>query len=86
MSEIAIDKNIPVPARRRTSKHNFPFASLAVGDSFFVRQKDGETVPTVQRRVAAASRGFIQKEKQEGKTVKFTMRNAEDGVRIWRTE
>ena len=66
---ITIEKNIPMPARTRTSK--YPFDKLTVGDSFFVQAKKGTLAAAANS--AAKRLGW-----------KFSVRVVEGGVRVWR--
>ena len=75
MSEFTIEKSIPVPkltgAGRKTK---YPFESMQVGDSFFV--KDG-TVKTLSRSCCTYGKRLERK---------FTSRTVDGGARVWRTE
>lgn len=74
---IKIDKNIPIPAGHNIGLRagKYPFATMEVGDSFFIADEP--------RRVWTAAYGWG---KRHG--AKFSMHacteDAEDGARIWR--
>ena len=71
-----IEKDIPVPARKRGRKpgsRKYPFAEMALGDSFFVQAKK---VMSVYSAVSRANKAYAPK--------RFTARNIDNGVRIWR--
>lgn len=70
MSEIKIDKNVPVP----TSRYKYPFTQMKKGDSFLVATKE----LAVGLRVLAAqySRRYAG--------VKFSVRKHEGAYRCWR--
>jgi hypothetical protein len=64
---IQIEKGVPMPARNK-----YPFAEMAVGDSFFVA---GRSATEICGNISNARKklGF-----------KFTTRTVEGGVRVWR--
>ena len=71
--EFKVDKNVKVPARAgRSSK--YPFATMAIGESFLVENGSPKSLAGVAY--------------QSGKklNMKFTYRNVDGGVRIWRTK
>lgn len=71
-----IEKDIPVPPRKRGRKpgsRKYPFAELGLGDSFFVKAKK---VMSVYSTVSRANKAHAPK--------RFTARNIEGGVRVWR--
>jgi len=68
-----IEKNVPMNGSKRGPKASYPFASMDVGDSFFVQDQD------TQGRAAMGARAHGQ---YHGK--KFSSRSVEGGVRIWR--
>jgi len=74
-----IDKGIPVPAGRTTPRTGkYPFASMSVGDSFFVVDED-------QKRVAASAHGWGRRHGAKFRLSQVTEGN-DKGVRVWRTE
>ena len=75
MSEFTIEKGIPVPKMTGAGrKTKYPFESMQVGDSFFV--KDG-TVKTLSRSCGIYGKRLNRK---------FTSRTVEGGARVWRVE
>lgn len=72
-----VEKGIEIPPQRRTKK--WPIHDMKVGDSFFVKIEDNETVRRINSRVSAA---LYDKRRKHG--MKFTMRTYENGVRVWR--
>lgn len=75
VSEFHIEKGIPVPKLVGTGRRNkYPFESMEVGDSFFV--KDGK-VKTLSRSCGTYGKRLERK---------FTSRTVEGGARVWRTE
>jgi len=76
MTDFKIEKGVPVPPRR--SGVSGAMYQLEVGESFFVscenRAKKQNTISTTGRDLAIKS----------GKPLKFTVRQVEGGVRIWR--
>jgi len=74
MSEYKIEKDVPLPeAYQGGRKTIYPYASMEVGDSFFVPN-------TTQRQISGSVQTY---QKLHG--VKFATRKDGDGVRIWRT-
>lgn len=83
MSEIKIDKDVPMRRDKKLTGSKYPFAKMDVGDSFAIPIESSE--PTdVQRRLSSAARRW----KASGKT--FSTRVLTEGgvrvVRIWRVE
>lgn len=70
-----IEKNIPLTTDGRGAHGGYPFASMEVGDSFYVTGDDRFT----KARYAASSFGRYHKKK-------FTARADHNGGRIWRVE
>ncbi len=78
-SEYGIETNIPVPVERGSK---YPFASLKIGNSFFVKSRDEER-SAVQNRLNAAVNNFRKTKAGTGR--KFIVRRVEGGIRCWRT-
>lgn len=68
-----IESSIPVPASRQTT---YPFSSMSVGDSFLVEKADPKKAASV--RACASVYG-------KKTNSKFTCKQVEGGVRVWRT-
>ena len=68
MSEYKIDQNIPLPSRRG----KYPWATLEVGDSFFV--------PGIK------TAAFSARPRAQGPLGgrKYTSRNVDGGIHVWR--
>lgn len=76
MSEIKIDKGVPLPEPKRGRKGTYPWDELQVGDSFFV---PGKTCNTFG--------GFLTRLKKAGGiecVIRSVTENDIKGVRIWR--
>lgn len=67
--EIKIDKNVPIPKDSRGGKLKYPFDKMAIGDSFFSLSKSARGAATIYGR------------RHE---MKFSSREENNGVRIWR--
>jgi hypothetical protein len=78
MSEFKIERNIPLPPR----KTKYPWATMAVGDSFFVPGKPGDDS---FHNVFSAAMVTQRKLRRTGRDVTFTVRRCEGGTRVWRT-
>lgn len=70
-----IEKNIPLVAAKPPRERVYPFADMSIGDSLFFEGIDHKSNP------ASAARKWSQRHDQ-----KFSCRNVEGGLRIWRTE
>lgn len=77
MTQIKVEKNVPVPIVAKISR--FPFADMKIGDSFFVPDM----------RTSAEMSSAIQNAKRSLKFKFMCRRVTEDGVavgvRVWRT-
>lgn len=71
MTQIKIDKGIPVPDESRGANGKYPFADLEIGDSFFVNVK--------QVAVCSSAAGYGKRHNK-----KFTTRSENGGTRVWR--
>jgi len=86
MTAIKVEKNVPLTAwganaptgtKKRGAPTKYPFATMAVGDSFSVTPKSQKNFQSSVWRLAMAQRKL-------GKT--FATRSYKDGsVRVWRT-
>lgn len=76
MSQITIDRNIPLPDPKRGGKRasKYPWADMKIGESF--------RFPDTVKKTTAASLTY-----SAGKTHqrKFSLRALDDGIRVWRT-
>ena len=83
--EFKIDKNIPLPKRTRIAK--YPFAEMAVGDSFLIPVDFEELLPkTLRRMVAAKTTAAAGLRKQRSDKTAFIVAEVPEGVRVWRKE
>ena len=71
MTQIKIDKGLPVPSGSRGANSKYPFADLEIGDSFFVNVK--------QQLFCSAVAGYAKRHNK-----KFTTRSENGGTRVWR--
>lgn len=75
VNEFHIEKGIPVPKMTGAGrKTKYPFESMEVGDSFFIKDTKVKTI----------SRTCCQHGKRLSR--KFASRTVDGGVRVWRTE
>ena len=70
-----IEKKLPIPKANHTGAKKYPWREMAVGDSFFVPTP----VKTATMRGQASMWGI----KLKGR---FTVRDVEGGVRVWRVK
>ena len=83
--EYQIETDIPMPKRTRVAK--YPFADMAVGDSFLVPVDFEEIMPkTLRRMVAAKTAAAATLRKQRGDKTAFIVSEVAEGVRVWRKE
>lgn len=73
---MTITKGIPIPPKNCGTKSCYPLREMKVGDSFLVEVPAGERKAKFQVALCLAAR------RVEGK--KFTTRQVENGVRVWR--
>ena len=74
--DIKIEKNVAIPSRGKASK--YPWASMAFGDSFFV--KAGDDSRKEQRNLYMNAKAWIKKNRPDAKVV---TRIEDGGVRVW---
>jgi hypothetical protein len=87
--QFEIEKGIPVPPRKAgkgsTGESKYPFAEMAVGDSFAVARsgkKVGRSPCATQNAVNSRAQGWVKK---NNPSAKFTIRIIDDKtVRCWR--
>lgn len=73
--QIKIEKGVPLPVGRG----KYPWREMDVGDSFFVPDVTGV-------KLSAAASAYTIRCRSTGKPVpKFSVRNVDGGVRVWRT-
>lgn len=78
MSEIEIQKDVPLPpVHRPTREGKYPFHEMEVNESFLVTDVKASTVQSCAARYMRSVKGV-------GK--KFAVRTTDEGVRVWRTE
>ena len=81
MSDIPIEKGIPVPeSRAGRIPVRYPWGKMEIGDSFFVASDNPERL---QRTLTSAARGWVVRSQAAGR--QFTVRRVDGGVRVWRT-
>ena len=74
MSKYEIEQNVPLPTNARNKESRYPFATMKVGDTFFVSDKH----PSHVRNAACHF--------QRKLGVKFIVRKDGEGLRCWRIE
>lgn len=78
--EFKIEKGVPIPARKfgsgRTPK--YPWRAMEVGDSFFVQSDNPKQTQQAITSTACNRRSHYGS--------RFTVRQVEGGVRVWRIE
>ncbi len=72
-----IEKNIPIPKKKFSQ---FPIDKMEIGDSFLAHdEKDRKK----QATIATGLRNWINRKKNNWK---FTVRQVDEGIRVWRIE
>jgi len=71
-----VEKKIPVPAYKVRSTSRYPFATMEVGDSFFVPVMDVASGKSLRQTAYAANYRI--------KTMTFKVFDAEGGFRVFR--
>lgn len=71
MTQIKIDKGVPIPPQKRNDYRKYPFKNLSIGDSFFIEEKYSKVAPS------ASAHGRRYKKQ-------FTARIENGGTRVWR--
>lgn len=71
-----VDKSVPIPKSGRNSV--YPFATLEVGDSFFIPLEPYDEKKATSIRACAST--FAKR-----RGVTFTCKRVDGGLRVWRT-
>lgn len=75
-----IDSSVPIPTRKGNSKPwLYPWGSLKVGDSFFVKSRPDYDEDKLQKKLSSLGNNHAKKN-----GVKFTTKKGGGGVRVWR--
>lgn len=77
ITDLTIERGIPIPTETRGRPSIWPFASMKIGDSFFLA---GDSVKC-QRTLASASTYYHRRH-----GMVFVTRKVDGGARIWRVE
>lgn len=84
-----IEKDVPIPETRQGRGSKYPFAEMEVGDSFLVEPEEDPNLGVVDEEEYAKVRGRVSNVAYKyGKDhdKKFTVRQTDEGVRVWRVE
>ena len=85
MSDFKVEKGLAIPTSRRgKAVSNYPWTSLEVGDSFFVKFDPNEyhALKYLQQAITGSAYAYRDIHCQN---FKITTRQMGDGVRVWRT-
>ena len=75
-----IETGIPIPPSRQGRKnHDYPYADLEIGQSFFAAPRPGKSIRQTAIYLGAMSAYYAKKTGR-----RFTLRVVEGGVRVWR--
>lgn len=81
-SGIRVEKGVPLPPRGRYTQ--YPWAEMAIGDSFFIAFA-GDRHATKKRASSIASAGRAWLRRNGVRNPQVAHRAVEGGIRIWRT-
>ena len=70
-----IEKSVPLPARKRNYRSNYPYKDLEIGDSFVVPLEKDKSPSAIYASMSSAKRRF---------DINLTSARVEGGLRIWR--
>ena len=87
ISGILIEENIPLPESNRSGdrKSKYPWLSLQVGNSFFVKDGKLSTFNTLCYNQKKKFEGKPENERKAFVARDFVQNNGDVGVRVWRT-
>lgn len=87
MSDFQVEKDVPIPEGRQGRESKYPFREMEVGDSFLVAPEvdellgEQEDFAKVRGRVSNVAYKYGKEHDK-----KFTVRQVEEGIRVWRVE
>lgn len=79
MTDLSVDKDVPIPEVPRPGRPSIKWPSLEVGESLFIEAQSPKEIRTARARLASGYKGA----RVSGQT--FVTRKVENGVRLWRT-
>lgn len=84
--EFQVQRNVPLPGRNlRSLPLKYPWATMAVGDMFFVPAVKGVTIVTLQNRVCSSARYARTIIDRKFKiTTRMMTQDGVAGVGVWR--
>lgn len=96
-SAYAIEDNVPLPPRARSSNPAYPFRTLKPGQSFLVPAEIDRSIYKSDaeadkaqveecRKIANRLSGAKRRVEKKDPSLKFAIRTVEGGVRVWRVE
>lgn len=81
MSEILIEKNVPIPNTKKTRKI-YPFEKMDVKDSFEIKIDAKKDILAQKQKIYVAVWRFCKK----NEAIKFTTASTENSIRVWRIQ
>lgn len=75
--QITVEKDVPLPDKKNKQGGGWPFADMKVGDSFLCPN---------QNNIASGSRVAASRFRVLNPKFDFTIRQTEEGYRLWRTQ
>ncbi len=71
----AIEKDVPLPARKIARRSPYPFQEMEIGDSFLVPLEKDKSPSAIYASISNAKKRF---------NINLTSARTEAGIRIWR--
>jgi len=83
--EFVIEKNIPIRKKIKPNATNYPFDKMEIGDSFFVKVKNGNKLTSLASGLSTCAREYAKRHNLDWKFLvsSYTELN---GARIWRVK
>tara|TARA_R100000935_G_scaffold16278_1_gene32319 strand:- start:392 stop:721 length:330 start_codon:yes stop_codon:yes gene_type:complete len=82
-----IEEGVPLPEDVRGTQTRYPFSKMRIGDSIFIRMKEGDDSKRMKNRLSQATRTFGKKQQPEMHFVlRYRLENEISGVRVWRKD
>jgi hypothetical protein len=84
MHQIKIEKGIPVPEVKQTTRRRYPTDIMKVGESFFIWCNNWESAARIRNTVYSS--GYHLRKEGKKFVVKIVVENDQTGVRCWRVK
>lgn len=78
---LMIEKDIPLPKKKRFGYFDAPYDRMEIGDSFFYELREGQKRSSVHASLIGNGRRWALR---NGLYHRFVTRNEGNGIRVWR--